>query len=83
VAGTSNAGYTVQAVGVTQSGLPIEPRDIAAFPEIFSRAILEVGDPPLIGNTPMVAGKAVYDGFHYAFAAKVSYHLVTLYKWRL
>jgi len=80
VAGTSNAGYTVQIV------VPIEPGDIAAFPEIFSRAILEVGDPPLIGNTPMVTGKAVYGGFRYAFAAKVGSHLVsvfTLYKWRL
>jgi len=67
--------------------VPIEPGDIAAFPEIFNRATIKRGDPPTAGDdSPLVEGAADFGQFHYEFVAKVRRHLITvftLYKWRL
>jgi SPP1 gp7 family putative phage head morphogenesis protein len=66
--------------------VPIEPGDIAAFPEIFNRATIQRGDPPIASDSPVVRGTAVFGDFRYEFAAKVLRHLVTpvtLYKWAI
>jgi len=79
-------GSEKQQREVLRGQVPIEPGDIAAFPEIFNRAALAPGNPPLVGGTPMVSGRAVFGEFRYEFAARVGRHLITvftLYKWRL
>jgi hypothetical protein len=74
-----------EARELARGQVPIEPGDVAAFPEIFNRAALKRGDPPADrGGVPLVEGRAVFGGFRYELAAKVgrnSVTLYTLYKW--
>jgi SPP1 gp7 family putative phage head morphogenesis protein len=80
-------GSDKQAREEKRGQVPIEPGDLAAFPEIFNRANSRMGDHQEDRTgTPLVAGRAVFGGFRYEFVAKVGRFLIvpyTLYKWAI